>query len=117
MAGETKDVYDDAVEWLTAHPDRISPAWQRPYSSRFGFLFGFTGADTADRDCEVATGCLTQVKAGFANAGTPALTEAIRADPRIPDSMRGINPTNLHVFAEWRRRLDKEFGRVPPSSK
>lgn len=105
----THDIYDEAVEYLTKHPEKIEEAWNYTDARVGGILFEYTGP---------GCGCLTQVKTGseLFKGPTPELEEAIRADPRIPLGVDSITVESLPVFAEWRRRLDKELGRRPPDS-
>jgi len=44
-------------------------------------------------------------------AQTEELTEAIKADDRIPDRIEDVTKENLYVFVEWQERLDEELGR------
>ena len=57
------------------------------------------------------TGCLTMIRNGGWRAETEELTEAIRADERLPKTQQDITKEHLPVFAEWQRRLDKELSR------
>jgi hypothetical protein len=111
MDGEAMDVYDEAVAYWQEHfsPEAITHSWTRPDIRPGGALFlncdykpyeGFT------------CGCLTQVKSGHYVAATAELTEAIRADPRLPDSPENITLESLPAFAEWQRRIDKALGRT-----
>lgn len=92
-----KDKYDKAIAYLKKHPRAIKHAWTNTDRHKAGCLFGFTGDWT--------TGCLTQVKYNKYDAPTPALTQAIRADDRIP-RVADITVKSLPVFAEWQRKLD-----------
>jgi len=101
-----KDKYDEAVEYLTAHPGEIRDTWRYPFDSRAGCLFNYAAP---------GCGCLTQI-ARMSSDGVPHrddLTEAIRADSRIPRRSIDITVESLPVFAEWQRRLDVELGRCP----
>jgi hypothetical protein len=93
------DKYDEAIAYLTQHPEEIYDAW----NERYLHLFDRCGLRST-------CGCLTQVKYEHKQAQTPALTAAIRADDRIPEAEK-ITVDDLPVFAEWQRRLDKELGR------
>ena len=65
-------------------------------------LFAATGPDC---------GCLTQVRNWSANfAPSCEITQAIRADERIPKNPSDITVDDLHVFAAWQRKLDRELG-------
>jgi hypothetical protein len=76
-------------------------------------LFQFATSDGCMS--ETQSGCLTMIR-GFADlrlAQSTTITEAIRADERIPTEVHLIWPRDLVVFAEWQRRLDREFNRTP----
>ena len=95
------DEYDEAVTYLTQHPDEIIAAWNYPWYHSAGCLFVPTTR---------GGGCLTQVKAGNMSAPTPELAAEIRDDGDLPPDVSGITAKNLHVFAAWQRRLDRELG-------
>ena len=125
-----KDRYDEAVEYLTAHPEEIYKSWANPYCEPGGCLFGFYTKEPAAYIWDAygsACGCLTQAKAGQVvvynkckielRAFTQELTDEIRNDPRIPNSPpnQGLAESIaycktwapvLPVFAEYRRKLD-----------
>lgn len=102
------DKYDEAIAVLTAdpRPENITGAWSCPWLHEAGCLFKMV----SDR-----CGCLTQVR------NTPyeynqnidpklnAIIEEIAADERIPKISHEITIESLPVFAEWQRRLDREF--------
>lgn len=106
-----KDKYDEAVEYLTENPKAIWHSWGTPTSHPSGCLFQYV-TPTGD-DGETYCGCLTLIR-GSSNfkACTPELTEAIRADKRIPEKGDEITVEHLPIFAEWQRRIDKELNRV-----
>lgn len=109
------DKYDEAIAYLTEHPEEISKAWNQPGAAKGGCLFrmatnAITREDTR-RDVSLGFGCLTMVRGNGCNAATPELTIAIRSDGRIPSSRHTVTPSHLPVFAEWQRRLDVELGR------
>lgn len=105
------DKYDNAVEYLTKNPSEIERAWYDPFSHvSSGCLFKFVTPNGCCYFNRIAHGCLTSVRDGSI-AYTPELTEAIRADERIPMRGDNIEVKHLPVFAEWQRRLDKEFNR------
>lgn len=59
-------------------------------------------------------GCLTLIRAGehFAYRGGNKdyeLTRQIREDERIPKEHTDIDLDNVHIFAEWQRKLDEEI--------
>lgn len=92
------DKYDEAIQSLTRQPGLIRHAWNFPTTTPEGCLFDYCGE-----------GCLTQVKGGGAKAFTQELTEQIKADRRIPGHPFDIKVTDLAVFAEWQRKIDKEY--------
>lgn len=116
------DKYDEAIAYLTKHPDAIQDAWQAgDVHEEAGCLFvavapehqlyGHSVPFTSGGDC----GCLTTIRCGdsrFALAWTKELTEAIRADERIPKDPDDITVEHLPIFAEWQRRIDKELNRA-----
>lgn len=120
-----RDKYDEAIEYLTEHPEKIYDAWSMSEAldsptGHAGCLFNFAGqqTDCADTDDGIVDcGCLTQIRGGGGFAAfrsgeiDPALSEEIAFDTRIPESGCSIRVEHLPVFAEWQRRLDKELGR------
>jgi hypothetical protein len=110
------DVYDEAVAYLTEHPDEILKAWSYPDPEwHTGHsLFMCCGGEDSIR----GAGCLTQIRQtdGRVPAATVDLTEAIAADERIPLDGWDIKVQHLPVFAEWQRRIDKELNRTPPET-
>ena len=127
-----KDKYDEAVEYLTANPEFIKTAWGTALCDRedLDHADGLTEEqrkETYDKasclfkNCgtSFSPGCLTQVAHDGRDirfcrkAETPELTEAIRLDKdRIPEDGDSIEVKDLQVFAEWRRRIDKEIAEV-----
>lgn len=103
------DKYDDAIEYLRAHPDEIRRAWFGGYHDvpiHPGACL-FAAAGSYRSGCS----CLTIIRDelsidGGARAATPELTEAIRADERIPKNPSHICVEHLPVFAEWQRKID-----------
>lgn len=111
------DAYDEIVEALKKTPDsefrqRAFSAWNEPWAFPEGILFGFCEPNRFDYGSPC--GCLTMVKEGTRRAATLELTLEIRADDRLPKFDSGITKENLHVFAEWQRRMDRDLGRKPP---
>lgn len=102
------DIYDKEVKRLSKNPDEIYCAWT--YGPGHSPLFDAASSKryTSVNSC----GCLIQVKMGF-RASSKRLTEAIRADARIPEDVTEIKPEHLPVFAEWQRKLDKMFKSRP----
>lgn len=114
------DKYDEAIKYLTKFPKRIHAAWfappGRPRSQvrKAHCLFQYVTPNGKYEDSEGKTyrcGCLTQIRAGGRKGFTPNLTKDILEDERIPTGPCDITLSNLPVFAEWHRRLDKELGR------
>lgn len=104
------DKYNEQIEKILKAADfvhAVNTAWLSGQG-----LFQFctpTGDLSPDMpDCG-RLGCLTMVKSGHHVACTPELTEAIRADPRLPEDSGDVTPAHLPVFAEWQRRLDLEI--------
>jgi hypothetical protein len=130
MAKRTPDRYDAAVAYLTANPDQIQDAWNRPHTHTAGCLFLFatpTGA-VDNRPDGLECGCITQIRSGrkpkprfdygafirFGNsAWTDSLTSRIRADVRIPTNRKMLRVQHLKLFATWQRRIDKVLKRDP----
>lgn len=100
-----RDKYDEAIEYLTAHPEHIQQAWMNPCDrERGGCLFQFVAENG-----EYGTGwcgCLLTVAALAQPACSEFLTEAIRADERIPIRQDRITVEHLPIFADWQRRID-----------
>ena len=110
-----KDKYDEAIEYLNANPDDIRIAWGAPMFHPAGCLFEYA---SPSGETDVGVGCLTMIKGNSrfsvykVDGIHKELTEAIRADDRIPDLSCDITLNDLPVFAEWQRRLDKEIRNV-----
>lgn len=102
------DKYEDAIAYLTEHPNEIEDAWGNPSWHVAGCLFVQCGSFSAGG---TRCGCLTQVRRGMYPAANTKLTNEIRADERIPLDGHEITVEHLPVFAEWQRRLDREFNR------
>ncbi len=94
------DKYDEQIEYLTQNPHVIPQQW----AAAIG-IFKWIGGDSY-------SGCLTFIrkyndKRAFINGKYNAeITDAIRADERIPDDSWGLRPEDLPVFAEWHRKID-----------
>lgn len=78
------------------------------------FQFASATGKSLDRKC----GCLTMIRENVQfnvlNADgsvNEELTEAIRADTRLPETVWRETPTReqLEAMAEWQRRLDREI--------
>lgn len=116
------DKYDDAIDCLTRAPSEIPEAWGEIRRHPAGCLFQLAWNKDAERAWPVGRecpACLTQIRGDdiFCDdrdrwiAQTPELTKAIKADERIPSEPTEIEVSDLPVFAEWQRRLDKELDR------
>lgn len=103
-----KDKYDEAIEYLTEHPEEIYETWNSAISN--SELPGACLFRACSNDSKKCYGCLIQVRYREYPAQTPELTAAILADKRIPPANE-ITVEDLPVFAEWQRRLDKELNR------
>ena len=119
MIAFARDQYDEAVEYLTAHPEKINRAWLLTDEEPGGCLFLFADEFSSGTGNGRMTGCLTMIRQGDCLAQTDDLTEAIRSDTRIPTS-RGLDDmteaeriASLPVFAEWQRRIDAALDRAP----
>ena len=104
----TADKYDRAIEYLTAHPEKIPYAWVNAPVHEDEADPDIRGVE--DMRCLFAAtaagyGCLTQIRCGSIGP-TPEITAAIRADDRIPTNENEITVEDLPVFAEWQRRID-----------
>ena len=114
------DKYDEAIAYFTKYPEEIGEAWA--VGHKHHCLFQMTCGhvcrmdDDEDEDeCYPAQcGCLTMVREnnGYWKAPTDELTDEISRDQRIPRKREDIRVSDLPVFAEWQRRLDKELCRT-----
>lgn len=123
------DKYDEAIEWLVEHADDetgirdnvIQLAWdlddEFPMALCLFQICSPSGLGSSTPQGKIC-GCLTQVRRteNTLDAWTPELTEAIRADERIPGRIEEISKLRddelraaLQPFAEWQRRLDREI--------
>jgi len=128
----TPDKYDEAIAYLTRHPDEIHDAWGNPgaYEGRGGELFGFVGPDWSSSSNaynvrgEVSgyCGCLQQIREAYENEEVDYMSELkdtsttlsfwprqwarIAMDKRIPHESDEIGVEDLPVFAEWQRKID-----------
>lgn len=113
-----RDIYDEAVEYLTRHPKLIYSAWQCPDGTETRnvrmahCLFQYV-SPTGNKE-PYHCGCLTEIKDGIAVAHTLELTKAIHNDKRLPGDECLIRVKHLPLFARWQRRIDKMLGRKPP---
>ena len=106
------DKYEQAAEQLreaVAEGVDISDVWGDPheYLDQGGLLFLHCTPTGEGLHDGVWYGCLTQVKHGIANkAVSSELTDAIRADDRIPHDI-DIDVDDLDWAIEWQRKMDK----------
>lgn len=118
------DKYDRAIAFLTENPNLIHKTWNNAgYSvddiaSRERMTYAQAEATCLfvmasmngqhRRNC----GCLTQIRA-WTDYGSewPDLTKEIKADIRIPTRGEHIEVGHLKVFADYQRRIDREYGR------
>ena len=109
MESFENESYDDALAYLTAHPEKIRKAWDLP-AGQGGCLFAYATKD-GGFPCGLV-GCLTMIRLyrntqdPNVSAFGPEITQAIRDDERLPDRPADITVEHLPVFAEWQRRLD-----------
>jgi len=119
------DRYDIAIQQLLDAPNfeaAVYQAWNDPYNEPGGALFehvrpqskGWSDNNFMRSHTGGRCGCLTQIKDYQLSARTVELTEQIRADYRIPLTLKGVTKGNITVFAIWQRRIDKILGRVHP---
>ena len=122
------DRYDEAVEYLCAHPEQVNDAWMKTGTHQAGCLFQMCGFPRTIADMIAGTwsteegrpcGCLTMIRfqpTAYC-AQTAALTKRVLADERIPLHYNQIplDPTGLRecleVFAGWQREIDRVLGR------
>lgn len=103
------DKYDDAIAYFAEHPNEILDAWKSPYKHAAGCLF----QKATKNGLGHGYGCLTEVRRWpQMPAQTCALTQAIRADRRIPMDPNDITLDHLKIFAEWQRRIDRELRNI-----
>jgi hypothetical protein len=112
------DKYDEAVAYLTEHPEHISLAWsfQAPETAaaikQAHCLFQHvTASGRSEWRNGTACGCLTTIRAEYGIAATDDLTTRIRGDARIPKLIDEVGPQHLHIMRDWQRRIDKELNR------
>jgi hypothetical protein len=109
------DKYDKAIAYLKKNPEMITSCWNIPNNGNSGGCLFQVCSPTGNilDDCFYPSqyGCPTQVASREKKAFTREITLEIRQDTRIPRWAHDITVKNLHVFAEWQRRLDKELNR------
>ena len=120
MTEQERDIYDEAVDYFTAHPDEIPNAWCRPTTYPYGILFGF-----ASKKRDVGTpdgpgsrcGCITEVATGKYNAETQEATLFIQSCRGVPRGGTQILVESLPIFRDINRELDKMLYRDVPRGK
>lgn len=93
-----KDMYDEAIDYLTQHPEQIGLAWSSPSKHVAGCLFKFVSDESNG-------GCLTMIHSAPSEFTGGKWHCEIVADDRIPDSSYDIRVKDLLVFAEWQRKI------------
>lgn len=106
--------YDEAVQFLQEHPEKIYSTWCNPYTHKAGRLFDYLTANRGklywEQDGQsYQCGCLTQLKGGDDCYRIPQeeLLQQIREDPRIPIQGEDITVEHLEVFKEYQELADK----------
>lgn len=112
-----RDKYDEAIEYLTKHPEEIVLAWYERHTSEKQHpahcLFAMASKTGLSDSGPPTCGCLTQIRGdGRHIAETEFLTAEIKADLSIPSSIDDVTVHHLPIFARWQRRIDQELGRV-----
>lgn len=99
-----QDKYDQAIAYLTKHPEEIMAAWMGFNTHIAGCLFAFLSPSGFTSGLY---GCATIIKADERHyALTPTMTEAIQGDDRIPKYRSEITVESLLAFAEYQRQAD-----------
>lgn len=94
--------YQEQIDYLNKNPHAIQNEW---WNAKGLFQnVGFGG------------GCLTQIRGGYGDAyingvKNVEITEAIRADERIPKLSRDLTIESLPAFLEWRLKIDALEGK------
>lgn len=105
-----RDKYDEAIDYLVAHPDNIYEFWLVPRSDKLSCLFQRIG------DLFDGCGCLTQVKADPMKYRLlwPDMTVNVLADELIPADARELERLSpkqlrkvLNRFAYYQREADR----------
>ena len=91
------DEYDDAIAYLTEHPEGIKSAWLCGDTHQAGCLFRFVDTENP--------GCLTMIRGNPKKYNGGKWHDEIAADIRIPVRSEDITVENLPVFAEWQRKM------------
>jgi len=111
QASATPDIYDHEIARLTEDPKLIADSWE--YAAPL-FRYLVNVVKLHQLDPQAWCGCLTMYRSGFHKPDTlptrlRPIAQEIAHDDRIPRDSREIQPHHLPVFAEWQRRLDREF--------
>ncbi len=105
------DIYDLEIERLTANPELIEYSWKKCEP-----LFKVCKHNNTHINLRNPAGCLTEIRSKTMAFPVGVcihphidtkLTEKIMNDERIPRSCKDIKVSDLPVFAEWQRVLDK----------
>jgi len=108
------DKYDVAVEYLMGcngnFEKEAENAWRSPRSHQAGCLFLMV--KNYEPKNIGAYGCLTMIKNGMFQAQTQELTDAIRADGRLPENPAFLTRDHLPIFADWQRHIDQVLQRA-----
>jgi hypothetical protein len=126
---ETRDSYDEAVEFFTGNQNEIAAAWENPSGHYYGYLFQYMTPDgqTGRRPDGKQCGDPIQVKAcdHWVNrhlrvAWTDELTMALRCDEWLPKFFYSMLPharlAALPAIANAQRMADRMLGRREPNS-
>ena len=96
------DKYDEAIAYLTKHPNEIVAAWWGYDYHEAGGLFGLL-----PKARKRPSGCATELRKSPDVVFTIPELESIKDDERIPKRKEHITVESLEVFAEWQRRADE----------
>lgn len=117
QAFQALDIYDREIARLTQEPELIRESWNTA-EPLFRYIFNTSRRFSVDPNNAVPQllncGCLTMYRTGFYRpeqlpTKLQPVAREIASDERIPRSEFDIQPHHLPVFAEWQRRLDREF--------
>lgn len=105
------DKYDEAIAYLTKHPNQIRKAWNNPGRYRGGCLFQHLTPTGRILYQERMYGCPSLIRQGDWEACDDGLTKAAQDDERIPVKVDKNAVSALPAFAEIQRLADKLLGR------
>jgi hypothetical protein len=114
------DKYDLAIDYLSRHEDEIIAAFLHPSTHSAGFLFAYLSPplaespETAELPDGKICGCplLVHRNSAFYGAWSKEMTEALRSDSRLPNSIAEIRACHLPRFAAYQRWADRTFRRT-----